>query len=58
MKTPARSLSWRPSPFILFVGAPLAAQQGFTRTTGGTVRILQNNSAGGNIHIIDPAGTR
>ena len=35
MKAPALSLS-AALTFIL-VGAPLAAQQGFTRTTGGTV---------------------
>jgi YVTN family beta-propeller protein len=32
-----------------------SAQQGFTRTFPGTVRILQSNSAGDNIDIIDPA---
>ena len=52
MKAPALSLS-AALTFIL-VGAPLAAQQGFTRITGGTVRILQSNSGGDNIHIIDP----
>jgi YVTN family beta-propeller protein len=45
---------------LAFVGtftasvAPAAAQQGFTRNTGGRVLILQRNSAGDNIHIIDP----
>lgn len=34
--------------------APAAAQQGFFRTSGARVRILQSNSAGDNIHIIDP----
>ncbi|MDX1567530.1 MAG: beta-propeller fold lactonase family protein [Longimicrobiales bacterium] len=33
---------------------PAEAQQGFFRTGPGTVRILQSNSAGDNIHIIDP----
>lgn len=37
------------------VRADAAAQQGFFRTTEGTVRILQSNSGGDNIHIIDPA---
>lgn len=53
MKTPARSLL-AALTFILCGVMPLAAQQGFTRTTGGTVFILQSNSAGDNIHIIDP----
>ena len=37
--------------------APLGAQQGFTRAVEGEgkVRILQSNSGGDNIHIIDPA---
>nr|NIU35923.1 beta-propeller fold lactonase family protein [Gemmatimonadota bacterium]NIV82847.1 beta-propeller fold lactonase family protein [Gemmatimonadota bacterium]NIY39519.1 beta-propeller fold lactonase family protein [Gemmatimonadota bacterium] len=39
----------------LFVASPLAAQQGFVRTAGETVRILQSNSGGDNIHVIDPA---
>ena len=39
----------------LFLALPAGAQQGFTRTTPGTVRILQSNSGGDNIHIIDPA---
>jgi YVTN family beta-propeller protein len=34
---------------------PVWAQQGFTRTTPGTVQILQSNSGGDNIHIIDAA---
>ena len=34
--------------------APLAAQQGFTRSSAGKVQILQSNSGGDNIHIIDP----
>lgn len=38
--------------------SPLTAQQGFVRTTGETVRILQTNSAGDNIHVIDPATNR
>ena len=54
MKAPTLSLS-AALTFIL-VGAPLGvAQQGFIRTTGGTVRILQSNAGGDNIHIIDPA---
>ena len=52
MKAPALFLSTALA--CVFLGTPLAAQQGFTRTTGGTVRILQSNSAGDNIHIIDP----
>jgi len=48
MKAPALSLS-AALTFIL-VGAPLAAQQGFRRTTGGTVRILQSNTGGDNYH--------
>lgn len=40
------------------IAAPLSAQQGFTRTEGEVVRILQSNSAGDNIHIIDPATNR
>lgn len=36
----------------------LTAQQGFIRTGEGTVRILQSNSAGDNIHLIDPAANR
>ena len=35
--------------------APLGAQQGFTRAFDGKVQILQSNSGGDNIHIIDPA---
>ncbi len=35
--------------------APLGAQQGFTRAFDGKVLILQSNSGGDNIHIIDPA---
>ncbi len=34
---------------------PLGAQQGFTRAFEGKVLILQSNSGGDNIHIIDPA---
>ena len=52
MKAPALFLSTALA--CVFLGTPLAAQQGFTRTTGGTVRILQSNSGGDNIHIIDP----
>lgn len=33
---------------------PAVAQQGFFRTTPGRVQILQSNSAGDNIHVIDP----
>lgn len=45
--------------FLLMLGVTsypdvLTAQQGFFRTGEGTVRILQSNSAGDNIHIIDP----
>ena len=39
----------------VLLALPAGAQQGFTRTTPGTVRILQSNSGGDNIHIIDPA---
>jgi YVTN family beta-propeller protein len=43
---------------VLFAGSlmlePLAAQQGFTRSSEGKVQILQSNSGGDNIHIIDP----
>ena len=35
--------------------APVAAQQGFTRTHEGKVLVLQSNSGGDNIHIIDVA---
>ena len=38
-----------------FMVKPLAAQQGFTRTSEGKVQILQSNSGGDNIHIIDVA---
>ena len=38
-----------------FMLEPLAAQQGFTRASKGKVLILQSNSGGDNIHIIDPA---
>ena len=37
-----------------FMAEPLAAQQGFTRAFEGKVQILQSNSGGDNIHIIDP----
>ena len=37
--------------------APLAAQQGFTRSSAGKVQILQSNAGGDNIHIIDLAQT-
>lgn len=45
---------------VTFLAGPLAAQQGFIRTVEGEpmVRILQSNSAGDNIHIIDPATNR
>ena len=52
MKAPA--LSRLAALALMFLAAPVAAQQGFTRATGGTVLILQSNSAGDNIHIIDP----
>jgi YVTN family beta-propeller protein len=43
---------------LFFAGSvllePLAAQQGFTRSGEGKVQILQSNSGGDNIHIIDP----
>ena len=34
----------------LSLALPARAQQGFTRTTPGTVLILQSNSGGDNIH--------
>jgi len=46
------------SPFPLLLTRPLTGQQGFTRSDGETVRILQSNSGGDNIHIIDPATNR
>ena len=52
MKAPVLSLLV--ALFFMYLGMPLAAQQGFTRTTEGRVLILQSNSAGDNIHIIDP----
>ncbi len=39
----------------VMLALPVGAQRGFTRTTPGTVRILQSHSGGDNIHIIDPA---
>lgn len=52
MKAPALALS--AALMFVLLGAPLAAQQGFTRTTEGRVLILQSNAGGDNIHIIDP----
>ena len=52
MKAPVLSLLVALS--FMYLGMPLAAQQGFTRTTEGRVLILQSNAGGDNIHIIDP----
>lgn len=45
---------------LAFLAAPLAAQQGFIRPAGEDHRvvILQSNSAGDNIHLIDPNTNR
>lgn len=40
---------------LAVAASPAEAQQGFFRTGSGTVRILQSNAGGDNIHIIDPA---